>query len=359
MGVVAVCHSSVAIDGDNFFRTVARGLTAKAVVRISLTILCLSACAAAIVGPVANSTSKSTKTDTYLDAYSKSRVEAEKSKQGVIIITAKDGEKKISNRDDSYQSVYDYSPPYSNGDNNGFGSSGSSYPDSTTSNSYLPPSSYGPPVKFESDITYNAPPNTYGPPSSSYGPPASSYGPPSSSYGPPASSYGPPAQSYGPPAASYGPPSNSYGPPIHKPPPPIYGPPLKPSYGIPYTAPGLSFFDKLSLKLDILTIAKLMLKFLIFKKIVTMIAVVCMLLVIPKLISFKKDDGGNGNANDEEDRQFGHSRVVELTSAQQLLERALAVYARPPSCGVTCRVRRVIDDIYEFQPYYRANTSES
>ncbi|CAK1585382.1 unnamed protein product [Parnassius mnemosyne] len=325
-----------------------------AVVRFSLTILCICACATAIVGPVANgTTSKSTKTDTYLDAYSKSRIEAEKAKQGVIIITAKDGEKKISNRDDSYQSVYDYSPPYSNSDSSdSYSSSGSSYSAPSASNSYLPPSNYGPPVKFESDITYNAPPNTYGPPSSSYGPPSSSYGPPSSSYGPPAHSYGPPSQ-------TYGPPSHSYGPPVHKPPPPIYGPPSKPFYGMPYTAPGLGFFDKLSLKLDILTIAKLMLKFLIFKKIVTMIAVVCMLLVIPKIISFKKDDGENGNTNDEDDRQFGHSNVIELTSAHQLLERAIAVYGRQqPGCGITCRVRRVIDDLYEFQPYFRMNSSE-
>lgn len=255
--------------------------------RYCFAVLSILACVTAIVGPGANSSKLVivTKADTYLDAYSKSRIDAEKAKEGVVIITAKDGEKKISNRDDSYNSGYDYSPPYSSSDS--FSSTGpSSY--SGSSNNYLPPSSYGPPVKFESDVTYNAPPNTYGPPASNYGPPSSNYGPP--------------AQSYGPPSHSYGPPSPVYGPPVHKPlpPPPVYGPPLKPSYGVPYTAPGLSFFDKLSLKLDILTIAKLMLKFLIFKKIVTMIAVVCMLLVIPKLISFKKDKEGG----DEEERKF-------------------------------------------------------
>ncbi|CAG4930010.1 unnamed protein product [Colias eurytheme] len=285
-------------------------------------VLTVCACVSAIVGPAANATRSASKTDTYLDAYSKSRIEAEKAKQGVVIITAKDGEKKISNRDDSF-SGYDYTPSYSSSDS--FSSSG-------PSNSYLPSSSYGSPVKFESDITYNSPPNSYGPPSSSYGPPSGSYGPPT---------------------ASYGPPSPAYGPPIHKPL-PVYGPP-RPSYGVPYTAPGLGFFDKLSLKLDILTIAKLMLKFLIFKKIVTMIAVVCMLLVIPKLISFKKDKGGDDN-NDEDDRQFGHKNLLELTSAQQLLERAMYVYGRQqPSCGLTCRVRRVLDDIYEFEPYFRVN----
>lgn len=256
-----------------------------------------SVCVSAIVGPGNETKSSSSKTDTYLDAYSKSRVEAEKSKQGVVIVTAKDGEKKITNRDDSYQSGYDYSPPFSS--DTSFSSSGSSsFSGPSSSNSYLPPSSsYGSPVKFEPEITYNSPPNTYGPPSSNYGPPANSYGPPANTYGPPAHTYGPPAQTYGPPA-------QTYGPPIQKPlPPPLYGPPLKPSYGVPYTAPGLGFLDKLSLKLDILTIAKLLLKFLIFKKLVTMLAVVCMLLVIPKLISFKKDTGG-GN-NDEDERNFG------------------------------------------------------
>ncbi|XP_047522427.1 COPII coat assembly protein SEC16 [Pieris napi] len=295
-------------------------------------VLTVCACASAIVGPVANGTKSVSKTDTYLDAYSKTRVEAEKAKQGVVIITAKDGEKKISNRDDSF-SGYDYTPSYSSSDS--FSSSG-------PSNSYVPPSSYGPPVKFESDITYSSPPNTYGPPATNYGPPASNYGPPTASYGPPSPAYGPPAQ--------------SYGPPVHKPYPPIYGPP-KPSYGVPYTAPGFGFFDKLSLKLDILTIAKLMLKFLIFKKIVTMIAVVCMLLVIPKLISFKKDKGGDNP--DEDERKFGSRNLLELTSAQQLLERAMYVYgSQQPTCGVTCRVRRVLDDIYEFEPYSRLGSRD-
>ncbi|XP_028162972.1 heterogeneous nuclear ribonucleoprotein L-like [Ostrinia furnacalis] len=322
--------------------------------RYCVAILSLCACAAAIVGPSGNGTKANLKTDSYLDAYSKSRVDAEKAKKGVVIITAKDGEKQITNRDDN---GYDYSPPYS-GDTSF--SSGSTSFSGSDSSSYLPPTSNYGPVKFESDITYNSPPNTYGPPSPNYPPnPASSYGPPSPSYGPPSPSYGPPSNSYGPPAQTYGPPANTYGPPVHKPlpppPPPVYGPPLKPSYGVPYTAPGFGFLDKLSLKLDILTIAKLLLKFLIFKKLVTMLAVVCMLLVIPKLISFKKDDAGQ--SNDEDERNFGRKKLVELTSAQELVERALYVYGRQqPSCGVTCRVRRVLDDIYDFQPYFRENS---
>lgn len=276
--------------------------------RRCVAILALCACVSAIVGPAGNVTKSAVqKTDSYLDAYSKSRIEAEKAKKGVIIVTAKDGEKKISNRDDSY-SGYDYSPPHSGGDSTSFSSSGSSgFSGPSSSNSYLPPSSYGAPVKFEPEITYNSPPNTYGPPANygppagTYGPPANTYGPPAQTYGPPAPNYGPPAPNYGPPAQNYGPPAQTYGPPAHKPV-PVYGPPPKPSYGVPYTAPGFGFLDKLAFKLDILTVAKLMLKFLIFKKIVTMIAVVCMLLVIPKLISFKKDVG---STNNDEDRKYG------------------------------------------------------
>lgn len=266
-----------------------------ALFRHCVAVLSICACAVAIVGPSGNGTKANLKTDSYLDAYSKSRVDAEKAKKGVVIVTAKDGEKQIANRDDT---GYDYSPPFSS--DSSFSSSGSPSFSGSDSNSYLPPSSSYGPVKFESDITYNSPPNTYGPPSSSYGPPAQSYGPP--------------AHTYGPPAQNYGPPAHSYGPPVHKPlpappPPPVYGPPgppLKPSYGVPYTAPGFGFLDKLSLKLDILTIAKLLLKFLIFKKLVTMLAVVCMLLVIPKLISFKKDD--SGQSNDEDERNFGRKK---------------------------------------------------
>lgn len=263
-----------------------------------LPILALCACASAIMSPNNGTKSSTLKTDTYLEAYSKSRIEAEKAKQGVIIVTAKNGENKISNRDDSYSSGYDYTPSYSSSDS-GFSSGSTSY---SGSSSYLPSQSYpSPPVKFETDITYNSPPNTYGPPSNSYGPPAHTYGPPAPSYGPPAQNYGPPNYN----------------------PAPVYGPP-KPSYGVPYTAPGIGGFgmgllDKLHLKLDILTIAKLMLKFLIFKKIVTMIAVVCFLLVIPKLINFKKDD--NSGNYDGEDRKFGDNNGKFIYNAESILSR--------------------------------------
>ncbi|XP_037969193.2 adhesive plaque matrix protein [Plutella xylostella] len=298
-------------------------------------VLTVCACATAIVGPAGNGTKTVHKTDTYLDAYSKSRIDAEKAKAGVIIVTPNDAEKKtpvdkkITNREDTYQPSYDYSPSYPSSDS--YSASGYSAP---SANSYLPPS-YNP-VKFETP-TYTAPAN---------------------SYGPPAPTYGPPAKSYGPPAHSYGPPAHSYGPPVHKPypPAPVYGPPV--SHGVPYST-GLGFLDKLKLKLDLLTIAKLLLKLLIFKKLVTMLAVVCMLLVIPKIIEFKK--GGEKPSHDEEgyERKFGENREIKLQSAHQLLQRAISVYGQnQPDCGLTCRVQRVIDDIYEFQPYFRFDGAE-
>lgn len=251
----------------------------------------LCVCVSAIMGPGNGTKTNSQKTDTYLDAYSKSRIEAEKAKQGVVIVTAKDGEKIITNRDDSYQPSYEYSAPYHAADS-GFSSSGFSSQGPSASNNYLPPSSYGTPIKYpDSHAAVN-------------------------NYGPPAHTYGPPAQNYGPPVQNYGPPPSNYGPPIQKPLAPIYGPPIKPFFNVPYTAPGLGFLDKLSLKLDILTIAKIMLKLLIFKKIVSMLAVVCLLLFIPKLIHFKK--GGNNNYNDEEDRKFG-DKNGELFNITKLL----------------------------------------
>ncbi|GBP88102.1 hypothetical protein EVAR_64578_1 [Eumeta japonica] len=198
--------ASVPIDsGDRWSQSAADAYTADMDAPLTALVVLLSATGAlAIVGPASKNNTNSLKTDSYLEAYSRSRIEAEKAKQEVIIVTAKDGEKKIANRDDSYNG-YDYTPPA----DSGFSSFTSQDP--SDSSSYLPPSNYGTPVKFGSEPTYTAPHNTYGPP----------------------------APSYGPPAHTYGPPAPSYGPPIHKPlPPPIYGPPVKPSYGVPYTAPG-------------------------------------------------------------------------------------------------------------------------
>ncbi|GBP88103.1 hypothetical protein EVAR_64579_1 [Eumeta japonica] len=87
-----------------------------------------------------------------------------------------------------------------------------------------------------------------------------------------------------------------------------------------------------------------------------MLAVVCLLLFIPKLIHFKKSGNNNNNDDEGDERSFGirTKNAVELSSIQQVLDRAISVYgAQAPDCGVVCRLRHVIDDIAEFEPYYR------
>ncbi|KAJ8931514.1 hypothetical protein NQ314_015587, partial [Rhamnusium bicolor] len=113
--------------------------------------------------------------------------------------------------------------------------------------------------------------NNYGPPSPQYNPGAA-YGPPN-----PGPVYGPPN-----PGPVYGPPNPPpvYGPPA---PAPMYGPPssVQVFYGVPHAM--LSIWDKLKLKLDLFTVGKILLKLVIFKKIVSLIAILCLLLFIPSL----------------------------------------------------------------------------
>lgn len=105
--------------------------------------------------------------------------------------------------------------------------------------------------------------------------------------------YGPPAQSYGPPAQSYGPVQPTYGPP-HFPQHPTY-----PVYGPPPTqaARGDWLWDKFHFKFDLLTLGKILIKLLIFKKIVKFFGVICLLMFLPTLIEKKKaqsDEQGDG-----------------------------------------------------------------
>lgn len=72
---------------------------------------------------------------------------------------------------------------------------------------------------------------------------------------------------------------------------PIYGPPPT------QAARGDWLWDKFHFKFDLLTMGKILLKLLIFKKIVKFIGVICLLMFLPTLIEKKKaqhDDGGDG-----------------------------------------------------------------
>lgn len=190
--------------------------------------------------------------DSYLAALANSRISNGKSDR-VIYVTANSSKSASKpstpiRREDSGYDTGLYAEPNTYSQFTSHDSSNSYYNnDNTATDSYLPQNNYGPPKK---------------------------YGAPSDYYGPPKQTYGPPMHSYGPPA-------------------PVYGPP-KPVYGVPYEAP--SFFDKIDFKLDLLTFAKILLKLVIFKKIVKFIAMVCLLFFIPKLIHIKK------GKDDEEER---------------------------------------------------------
>jgi hypothetical protein len=77
---------------------------------------------------------------------------------------------------------------------------------------------------------------------------------------------------------------------------------LSPAYGAPYAAPGYGF-KGLPLGIDFATLCKILLKVLIFKMIVKFIAVICVLLFLPKL------DSGGSSAGD---RKLSFSNEGEL-----------------------------------------------
>lgn len=94
-----------------------------------------------------------------------------------------------------------------------------------------------------------------------------------------------------------------------------YGPSIHtsvstPVYGAPYALPDVAHISllpnidlglPLALKLNAFTIAKIILKLVIFKMIVKFIAVICLLLFIPKLEIIKKKVS---NKDDDEERNF-------------------------------------------------------
>ncbi|XP_068157599.1 uncharacterized protein [Drosophila tropicalis] len=99
----------------------------------------------------------------------------------------------------------------------------------------------------------------------------------------------PPNNNYLPPPTA---PAPVYGPPPQQPQ-PVYGPPppfYKPAPPIPYQSHDSWFLEKLKSKINLFTLGKIMLKLLIFKKIVKFIGVICLLLFLPKLKNMFKDD---------------------------------------------------------------------
>ncbi|XP_076629984.1 uncharacterized protein LOC143346108 [Colletes latitarsis] len=206
--------------------------------------------------------------------------------------------------------------------------------------SMAPSDSYSLPTRTSGD--FGGPQNSYGPPQ----PPQNIYGPPQ----PPQSSYGPPQ----PPRISYGPPSNgypsnsyygdysggSYLPPqqgegrAYGPPSSVYGASAPYGNGVSHGMaesshlglPSIDFSWPFALKLNAFTLAKILLKLVIFKMIVKFIAVICLLLFIPKL-EIKKDKGDM----DDEGRRFSKadSRFEdELNALTSFVSNAVDKYQK-------------------------------
>ncbi|KAK5650950.1 hypothetical protein RI129_001979 [Pyrocoelia pectoralis] len=161
-----------------------------------------------------------------------------------------------------------------------------------------------------------------------------------------------PGYEYGPPVPVYGPPHSTYGPPSYS----NYGPPPEPSFGIPFSLIH-SIFDKIKFKFEIITLLKVLLKLVLFKKFVSFVAILCLLLFIPWLKHKKHGHhGGGDNEHDEGDEDmrklegrsiFGGDNLNNITV--YVLE-ALEKYAGKQSDGkasddkcksLYCQVNRV------------------
>lgn len=188
-----------------------------------------------------------------------------------------------------------------------------SIPTAHSGYSYGPPASeYIPPSSTE----YGQPPSEYGPPS--FGGIINSYGPAPTSSAPPSSSYGPPTPTYGPPFSGY-----HYGPPSFAPRPSVnvynYGPPPQ-KFPIIHSAPRDEvhwLLDKFKFKLDLFTIGKILLKLIIFKKIVKFIALICLLLFLPRLqtkplnvVDMLAGGGDESEEEIEEKRSFSYGKFI-------------------------------------------------
>lgn len=114
-----------------------------------------------------------------------------------------------------------------------------------------------------------------------------------------------------------------YGPPGYEYPRPVYGAPVHQIYSGPvygHTAPDNSgsqhvasapreesWLDKFKLKFDLFTIGKILLKLVLFKKIVKFLAIICLLLFLPKFETEKEEE-----IPVEETRQYDIKRNIIL-----------------------------------------------
>ncbi|KAJ6638359.1 hypothetical protein Bhyg_11094 [Pseudolycoriella hygida] len=192
--------------------------------------------------------------------------------------------------------------------------------------------------------------------------PEPSYEYPKPEYGVP--SYNPKTE-YGPPVYNFKP---IYGAPIHH---PIYRAPQHHYEYLPaptYSAPRDSWFslDKFKLNFDLFTIGKILLKLLIFKKIIKFMALICLLLFLPKLqgdttsTTVVRDEGRLLNA-----KYDLKSRIDETT---KFAVTAMTAFKRkyPDSClgpmDLSCKFGKMfdtIDDKYSYESILRLYLPDS
>lgn len=124
-----------------------------------------------------------------------------------------------------------------------------------------------------------------------------------------------------------------------------YGVPLSPVYGAPFAAPDHGF-KGLSVGLDFATVCKIILKVLIFKMIVKFIAVICVLLFLPKL------DSGGSSAGDSKlllsNEDTGGAFKGQLNRLTRLVLESVDKNSAPETeenCAgdALCRLRRVAE----------------
>ncbi|XP_052869774.1 uncharacterized protein LOC128275343 [Anopheles cruzii] len=179
---------------------------------------------------------------------------------------------------------------------------------------------------------------------------------------------------YGPPTSTgnelYLPAHKEYGPPpkpVYGPPKPIYGPPPPPpagpvNHGMPYFSPETWLLSKLKFKFDLFTFAKILLKLVIFKKIVKFIALLCLLFFIPTLKP--SSHGGHGDDSSEEERRRSYDakfdyerRLDDMTQFARTALDAFSVDGGLEGCAddnfLMCRLKRMFNVIDEAYPVSR------
>ncbi|XP_058055567.1 uncharacterized protein LOC131206978 [Anopheles bellator] len=176
---------------------------------------------------------------------------------------------------------------------------------------------------------------------------------------------------YGPPPSTgnelYLPAHKEYGPPpkpVYGPPKPIYGPPPPPAgpvnHGMPYFSPETWLLSKLKFKFNLFTFAKILLKLVIFKKIIKFIALLCLLFFIPTL----KPSSSHGDDSSEEERRRSYDakfdyerRLDDMTQFARTALDAFSVDGGLEGCVddnfLMCRLKRMFNVIDEAYPVSR------